>query len=102
MDTIMLRNLLYSAAFLLAVGVIVTSLAYHWEPNIPNESVLAPIVVLAGLVIAAYLQRFGTVHISQLHRRIGGRLTLWFTGLLTTGFMLGAGIMWGLLYKLPH
>ncbi len=97
----MLRSLLYSIAFLLAVGVIVTGLALHWEPNIPNHEVLGPVVVLGGLMVSAYFKQFGRVHIKQLHCRIGNRLTLWLTGLLTTGFMLGAGIIFGLSNKFP-
>lgn len=98
----MLRNLLFLCAVLLATGALVTALAFHWEPDIPNSSVVLPFLVLLGSVTVVYFQRFGMVHISRLHRRLGSRLTLWLTGLITSGLMLGAGVVWGFFMRTPH
>lgn len=71
---------------------IVVPLALNWEPELPNSSSLLPLLVLVGLMIAAYFQKFGLTQISQAYRRLGGRLTLWFTGLVTSGFMLSGAL----------
>ncbi|HEY9732837.1 MAG TPA: hypothetical protein V6C89_13045 [Drouetiella sp.] len=94
----MLRKLVLLVAFFFcAISLWVTGLALDWkDPDIPNLPTLLPLATVAIGVAVGYFQRFGAVHINKLNR--GGSLTLWLSGLMTTGLMVFVGIVWGLLF----